>query len=262
MLRSLAVFALISLVYACGGAPQKGAAVKPSDVARESTPLKRRACDGDAERLVDVNADGYANLRHVSEDSRPVCTEIDLNLDGRVDVTRVFDAAGTTSFEQYDLDFDGRLDQHSFYEAGKLVRKEIDTNFDRMVDTWVWCDGPYLGRMERDRHRRKRVDTWEDYQRGLLSAAAYDDDNDGRAERWEKYRAGRLIEVAFDTNQDGKPDRAESSSALGGSGVAPEPVSCDGEDLPHDPAPKQAAAPAASAPPEPPAPSEEGAAQP
>jgi hypothetical protein len=255
MLRRLAVLSLISLVYGCGGAEKKPVNLLPSDSAREATALKRRGCGEGRERLVDVNDDGYANVRHVSDGNRPVCTEIDLNLDGRVDVTRVFDAAGQTSFEQFDLDFDGRLDQHSFYEGGKLLRKELDTNFDRMVDTWVWCSGPYLARMERDRHRRGRVDTWEDYERGLLSGVAYDDNADGKAERWEKYRLGRLTEVMLDMNKDGKPDHSEQPTS-GFEGAAPEPVSCDGELVPAA-SPEQRQA---SAPPPPPTPPSEPAA--
>jgi hypothetical protein len=141
----------------CGGSQKP----KPGEVvARKLVPLARRACNGEREALVDVNGDGLADLRHVYNGRVEACTEIDLNFDGHVDLTRLFDTSGTVAYEQFDLDFDGKLDQQSFYTGGKLARKELDTNFDRMVDTWVWCDGPYLGRLERDRHHAGRVDTW------------------------------------------------------------------------------------------------------
>jgi hypothetical protein len=92
------------------------------DVARPLEPLKRKDCDGGTEQLVDVNGDGLADLRHVFDGSRRVCDEIDLNFDGHIDLTRIFGKDGQVALEQYDLDFDGRLDQQSFYEGGKLVR--------------------------------------------------------------------------------------------------------------------------------------------
>ena len=179
----------ICALSACGGS-QKPSGPNVAE-ARKVEPLRRKSCDGDSEKLVDVNGDGLADLRHVFVGKTEACTEIDLNFDGHIDLTRKFDDHGQITFEQFDLDFDGKLDQQSFYESGKLARKEIDTNFDRMIDTWMWCDGPYLGKLERDRHHHGRVDTWEQYRTGLLENAEYDDNTDGHVERWESYRGGR-----------------------------------------------------------------------
>jgi hypothetical protein len=217
---------------ACGGA--KPTDVKdPSDLARPIEPMVRDTCDGPNERMVDVNGDGRANIRHVSDGPRELCAEIDLNFDGRVDITRMFGEDGKIAREQHDFDFDGRLDQMSFYEGGVLVRKQLDTNFDSMSDTWVWCTGPMIARLERDRHHSGRVDTWEQYQSGLLSAVHYDHNNDGRPDRWETYKGGLLTEIANDMDLDGKPDRAEKVESAG-AGQALEPVSCNGLPLPKD----------------------------
>ena len=45
---------------------------------------------GDRDTLVDANGDGYANIRHVFDGSTEKCTELDLNFDGRVDMTRMW----------------------------------------------------------------------------------------------------------------------------------------------------------------------------
>ncbi|MDH5671153.1 MAG: hypothetical protein OEZ06_03330 [Myxococcales bacterium] len=243
MPRWLAFFLLISGVYAswgCGGSKQEGQGEEVA--AREIKPLRSQRCeDGDSEELLDASGDGYANVRHVVENGRRRCTEIDLNLDKRVDVTRKLDESGNIVFEQHDFDFDGRLDQQVFFEGGRIARREIDTNFDRMVDTWVWCEGSLVAKLERDRRHTGRVDTWEEYQSGLLASARYDDNNDGKPERWETYRAGRLSEIAYDTNNDGKPERRDEIDAADADSPL-EPVSCDGGKLPEQASARAAAA--------------------
>jgi hypothetical protein len=204
---------------ACASVARQGR-LQPRTIER----LKRVACEGDSERLSDANGDGWADLRHVFEGEREVCNEVDLNFDHRADATRLFDDQARLTLEQLDLDFDGRIDQQVFYEAGKPMRKELDTNFDRMTDTWLWCDGPYLGRLERDRGKKGQVDTWEQYKNGFLADARYDDNRDGQPERWERYAAGVLTEVSEDNDLDGKADR---SSKLVAEGRAPEAMSCD-----------------------------------
>lgn len=251
MLRWTAVFAVILSAYgnvSCGGSQGPEAQNAGDVVAREIKPLRRKACEGDRETLEDASFDGYANLRHVYDGQREVCAEIDVNMDGRVDVTRLFGDDGKLSLEQYDLDFDGRLDQQLFYENGKLTRKELDTNFDRMIDTWVWCEGAFMTRLERDRHHTGHVDTWEDYERGLLAKAQYDDNNDGKVERWETYRSGRLAEIQTDGDRDGKPELKETV-AVSLASAPPDPISCDGTPVPATAQPAKPAAPAAPPPP-------------
>ena len=214
---------------ACGGGPE---AKNANDVPREVFPLRRRLCEGDDEKLVDVNGDGRANLRHVYRDGKETCAEIDMNLDGRIDVTRVFDDGGQMVLEQHDFDFDGRLDQQVIYEAGAVVRKEVDTNFDKMVDTWIWCDGSFVKHLERDRRHTGFVDTWEDYESGNLVAIRYDANNDGEVERWEQFRQGHLYQIQLDEDLDGKPDAPITADVdLGGPAV--EAVSCDGNPIPQ-----------------------------
>jgi hypothetical protein len=217
-------------VAACGGSTGKD--VKdPSDEARAVEPMVRDECEGPSEKMVDVNGDGRANIRHVFDGPRELCAEVDLNFDGRVDITRIYGDDGKLAREQHDFDFDGRLDQMAFYEAGVLVRKQLDTNFDSLSDTWVWCSGPMIARLERDRRHSGQVDTWEEYQSGRLSAVRYDHNNDGKVDRWETYKDGLLTEYSGDMDLDGKPDHPEKVESAG-AGQALEPVSCNGLPLP------------------------------
>jgi len=192
---------------ACGGAGLPKSGVGAPLVARESYAIGRHVCDGTGEKLVDADRDGFANLRTVDvEDGQGTCAELDLNMDGRIDVTRVFDAQGRPTLEQQDFDYDGQVDQQVRYRDGILAAKELDTNFDGRVDTWMWCEGPRVVRLERDRHHTGRVDIWEIFAHGELASAVYDNNNDGRAERWETYRDGHLVGVHVDGDQDGRPD--------------------------------------------------------
>ena len=229
-LRILLVISWYFGSVGCGGSEPESKTA--NDVPREVFPLRRRVCEGDDEKLEDVNGDGRANLRHVYRDGKEACAEIDMNLDGRIDVTRLFDDNGQMVMEQHDFDFDGRLDQQVFYEAGAMIRKEVDTNFDKLVDTWIWCDGSFVKHLERDRKHTGFVDTWEDYVSGNLVAIRYDANNDGKPERWEQYRAGHLYQVQLDANLDGQPDDPIPQDGDVG-GPAVEAVSCDGNPIPQ-----------------------------
>ena len=44
--------------------------------------------------------------------------------DDRVDIVYHYDREGTLSFEEFDLDFDGRFDLWTYYQGGKRVREE------------------------------------------------------------------------------------------------------------------------------------------
>jgi hypothetical protein len=195
----------------CGGATEaaKPGATSGLELGRRATPLERADCEGDQDLLTDANGDGRANIRHVMRNGRRHCSEIDINFNGRADVIRFYENGDVVLREQHDFDFDGKLDQDTFYAGGRVERKELDTNFDNVVDTWLWCDGGQLSRLERDRRRTGRVDTWELYEQGQLVEVRYDENNDGLPERWELYRGGKLRTVKFDTNGDGHPDLEE-----------------------------------------------------
>ncbi|MEM7448705.1 MAG: hypothetical protein AAF355_10730 [Myxococcota bacterium] len=200
----------ISLLLACGSSSSGSGALHGGT----SDEVESKSCEGGRLQSVDVNNDGVDDIRHrVADDGRRRCTEFDMNYDGTFDITRFYDLDGVTVLrEQHDFDFDGRLDQLSFYQDGQLARKELDTNFDSVIDTWLWCSSGRVSRAERDRDYNGRPDVWEQYQEGIISEVRYDNDNDGKPERWEIFSGGRLVEMHYDTNADQRPDRRDAVS--------------------------------------------------
>lgn len=208
-----AVLAAI-LASACGGAntPESTTPDRPGNLADREPCI---ADDADEDDDVDIrdgdaDGDGTPEIRHLFRDDVRVCSEYDMNRDGREDVVRFYDADGETPVrEEHDFDFDGRLDLVRHYEGGALVRQELDTDFDHYVDTTLFCEAGRVVRAERDRYRRGETDLWEEYDGGLLAAARYDDDRDGVPEKFEYFEGGRLVALGLDTNGDGEPDERE-----------------------------------------------------
>ena len=196
-----------------GGSDGTGDGTTPEEEEVLTSMEDRVRCESQAPVThgIDVNNDGRAAIQHPTAGGRMVCIEIDMNFDGRVDITRFFEADGTTVLrEEHDYDFDGRLDEIAYYAGGVIRRKELDTTFDHRVDTWMWCEAGFVSRAQRDRHNRGRADVWETYAEGMLSEAHYDDNNDGRVEKWEFFRNGTLVEVRYDLDNNGEADRTDN----------------------------------------------------
>ena len=142
-----------------------------------------------------------------------------MNFDGKFDVERFYEADGVrVAHERHDFDFDGRLDQLSFYREGELVRKELDTNFDNTIDTWLWCSGGWVVKAERDRQRDGRADVWESYTQGIMVEAEYDENNDGMITPKECLRAAGAKAGAKTGAKTGGTKQAQpaSGSSQGG----------------------------------------------
>ncbi len=236
----------------CGGA-------KPQDVqATEGfRDLRDLYCSSSGNDMIEVdgNGDGRVDIRQYTRDGVLRCATYDLNHNGRLDMTQVYDENGTTLLQSvYDFDFDGRPDQITYYSAGKARQHHLDTDFDRVIDTWITCDEDgWVSGIERQRHRGPGGrDTFEVYERGVLAAASYDTNRSGAVDRWEVYEEGRLIKVRFDDNGDGNVDREDEVEASTAVGVM-KPFSCesspvgfaDGAAAPNRPA--QSASDAAAA---------------
>jgi hypothetical protein len=202
--------ALSLVLSACGARQKKTEAPLPEgSIASDPNLAERPRCviPGRTVESIDVNGDGQPNVTHALEGERRVCTELDLNFDGKMDMTRFYEDDGVTpKREEYDYDFDGLIDEVLIYEEGALVRRELDTNFDHRVDTWILCEDGYVVRVERDRRRRGRPDVFEEYQDGFLTVAAYDENLDGKPERFEFFEGGRIVATGVDTTGDGEAD--------------------------------------------------------
>src|SRR5690606_13064698 len=141
---------------------------------RNARDLKYLTVDGERcdrtntrEHQVDVNQDGYADLvtlyaRDAAGDVL-ACKQADLNFDGRLDAFIHYTPTGDVGREQYDTDFDGRIDMGRYYEQGKLIRDELDLNQDGFADSWRVYDDGRLVRVETDRDADGRADMFTYY---------------------------------------------------------------------------------------------------
>jgi hypothetical protein len=119
------------------------------------------------------------------------CKQVDLNHDGKVDITYYYDDTGAvSSLEEFDLDFDGRNDLTVYYANGKKVREELDTNYDGRSDLWKFFEDEKLVRLERDADYNGRVDQWEYYEGGKLDRIGYDTSGSGRVDKWDRAPEG------------------------------------------------------------------------
>lgn len=118
--------------------------------------------------------------------SRMVRKELDINWDGRVDITTYFDAHGEREREAMDLDFDGKVDSVFFYEKGINVRRERDLNGDGRPDVWAYYEKGKLVRKERDSNGDGRVDYWEYWENGQIDRIGEDQDGDGTVDKWSR----------------------------------------------------------------------------
>lgn len=112
--------------------------------------------------------------------------ELDINWDGKVDISRFYDDKEQIEKESLDHDFDGRIDQHNFYEKGQIVRKERDLDFNGKADLWIFYEKGKIVRKERDTNSRGKVDYWEYWEGDQVNRVGEDLDGDGTVDKWTK----------------------------------------------------------------------------
>jgi hypothetical protein len=117
-----------------------------------------------------------------------VCRESDLNADGTKDIVRYYNEEGAALREEADRNFDGRMDEITFFQEGQILRQEFDTNNDGKVDSKVYFDHGRPLRAERDLQARSTAERWS-------------------PDRWEYYEDGRVVRMGTDVDGDGKVDR-------------------------------------------------------
>ena len=120
------------------------------------------------------------------EFDRLVRKEMDINWDGKVDITRLYDEEERIHVERLDLDFDGRVDQTNFYEKGNLVRKERDVGYSGKSNTWLYVEKGKITRKERDTNNDGKVDYWEYWENDQVDRVGEDTNGDGTVDRWIK----------------------------------------------------------------------------
>ena len=139
-----------------------------------------------------------------------ICREADLNGDGIKDIVRYYNDEGRPVREEADRNFDGQMDELSYFQEGRTIRQELDTNADGQVDMKIFFkDGEPL-RAERDMAGRSTAnqwhpDRWEYYEEGRLVRMGTDLDGDGRADRWDRNQElADQIEREKKQNEDGE----------------------------------------------------------
>ena len=154
-------------------------------------------CDSTGKRVLqqDLDQNGRADLITLTlggeEDGKIRCQQADLNRDGRLDAFLHYDERGELVREQFDQDFDGRIDLGRSYKDGVLELDEQDLDHDGFVDAWRRYDKGKLVRIDHDRDIDGRADTFTFYVRGQIDRVGYDTNGDGNVDVWDQDVARR-----------------------------------------------------------------------
>lgn len=112
--------------------------------------------------------------------------ELDLNWDGKVDISRTYDEREQVSREALDLDFDGKVDQVNYFEKGVIVRKERDLSSAGRPSLFLFFEKGKLVRKERDTKGTGKIDYWEYWEADQVDRIGEDLDGDGTVDKWTK----------------------------------------------------------------------------
>ena len=139
---------------ALGGDDQLVVAGQP-----EPASVDKSRCEPSGKKVVELDINGdkkpdaWKFYVKVAENGAQVdaltCKEVDLNYDGHKDIWVYYDAAGNIAHEEFDLDFDGKVDMQTYRQQGKIIRQEMDTNYDGKTDVWKYFESEKLARIER-----------------------------------------------------------------------------------------------------------------
>ena len=183
----------LALAGLCGCMSDKGA--KQAEAAPVPEPLRPQRTSHEKVTEKDTNADEKPDVWVYSVEEpgadgrsrqRRVRKELDINWDGRVDITTFYDAREEREREELDLDFDGKVDAVYFYEKGVNVRRERDLNGDGQPDVWTYYEKGKLTRKERDSNGDGRVDSWEYWKNDQVERIGEDLDGDGTIDKWSR----------------------------------------------------------------------------
>jgi hypothetical protein len=229
---SLLALALpLAITVASGCASQDKKTTTAADAQASNQPkaaaVDKSRCEPNGKKVVEMDLNGdkkpdvWMFYVKVVENGAQVdvlsCKEVDLNSDGKKDEWVYYDAAGNVAHEEFDLDFDGKIDMQTFRQQGKIVREELDTNYDGKTDVWKFYENDKLTRIERSSKANGRVDVWEYYEGGKLDRIGYDTTGSGRVNRWE-----RAAEEAPDTKTaDGSAPATNAGPTVPGSTPPP-----------------------------------------
>lgn len=178
----------------CGGSQKTGTAnaATGAQVDWGMGNLDRSRCKESGKQVVtaDTNQDSKPDVwKFYAEGSGGqalTCKQVDLNVDGKVDLVDHYGADQKVEMSEFDLDFDGRFDQTVFYNTGKKVRLERDMDFNGKPDYVEFYENGKVARIERDSNGDGRVDEWQYYENGKLDRIGYDTKGTGKADKFDR----------------------------------------------------------------------------
>lgn len=193
-MRLIVLFAVISFAAAC--ASSKGAEKGGSTGANpEAEYIKAKPSGNEKVTEFDLNGDKKPDVWTYTvpgkspdgkDIDRLVRKELDLNWDGKIDISRKYDDREQVEREALDLDFDGKVDQVNYMEKGVVVRKERDLAAGGRPSLWLYYEKGKLVRKERDTNGDGKVDYWEYWEGEQVDRIGEDLDGDGNVDRWTK----------------------------------------------------------------------------
>ena len=178
----------LALASACGSSETTAATGEPqTPTSQLAPPLKHEPCEDSMGQVdaLDVNGDGKPDLKRIVNkgSGQEVCRVADLNHDGKPELYTYYDASGQLRRREAMYEASDAISAIEYYEAGKLVRRELDTSGQRRVDTWDTFDPGTGKRVKRER----------------------DTNGDGKVDQWWTWDGDKLT-IAMDKNSDGQPD--------------------------------------------------------
>ncbi len=189
---ALAVVSLVLFVLTGCGKDAEDNADKDRNGMFGSKATGERARYGNLKRdpftvqAVDLNQDERPDQWTVKDAVKTRWIERDLNFDGRVDLWQYPDPAGTIVEEEMDLDLDGHVDVVVYYQAGVVTRKELSIDFAGKFSIAKYYDKQgNLLRVERDDDGDGLVDVWEYYENQRRVRIGWDENDDGQPDNFD-----------------------------------------------------------------------------
>ncbi len=206
---SLAIAMVCGVAVGCGGAEASRRGDDSTTPERSASLLSgertgdQHRCDANKDNRevseYDTSGDEYPDVRKVFQSVGDggltrlilICREADLNGDGTKDVVRHYTDEGRPLREEADRNFDGKMDEVTYFESGRIIRQELDSNGNGQVDTKVFYERGKPLRSERDMAGRSSAgkwqpDRWEYFEKGRMVRMGTDLDGDGRVDRWDR----------------------------------------------------------------------------
>lgn len=193
-----------AFVYAsgCGSStPQQKVAIEPETPPQAIT-IGSCAPPSQLEeiQLTDVNKDGQPEVcKYYSQSEDPqkpgqtkkilLRQALDINWDGRIDIKRFFAADGLVTREEWDADYDGKVDEVRIFKQGKIARSDRDLDNDGLMEVVRYYTDGKLERKETDTNKDGQVDRWEYFNGMVIDRIGIDRDFDGNIDSWSRPNA-------------------------------------------------------------------------